>query len=82
MMNFFTDFAKECANNLPLPLQGLKNDFELQMRLGLEAMLEKMQLVKREEFEAQKQVLERTQATVARLEDRLSRLEDHFTAKN
>jgi BMFP domain-containing protein YqiC len=69
------DFARRLGEALPAGLTELRADLEKTARLGLQQMLEKMDLVTREEFEVQKAVLERTRARLEALEHRVAALE-------
>lgn len=69
------DFARRIGEAMPAGLTALRADIEKTTRLGLQQMLERMDLVTREEFEVQKAVLERTRARLEALEHRVAVLE-------
>lgn len=69
------DFVRSLGEAMPAGLAELRSDIEKTARLGLQQMLEKMDLVTREEFEVQKAVLERTRARLEALEHRVAALE-------
>ncbi|HET20067.1 MAG TPA: accessory factor UbiK family protein [Chromatiales bacterium] len=69
------DFARRIGEAMPAGLTELRTDIEKTARLGLQQVLEKMDLVTREEFEVQKTVLERTRARLEALEHRVAELE-------
>lgn len=69
------DFARRLGEAMPAGLTELRTDIEKTARLGLQQLLEKMDLVTREEFEVQKAVLERTRARLEALEHRVAALE-------
>ncbi|MCH2042045.1 MAG: accessory factor UbiK family protein [Saccharospirillaceae bacterium] len=66
--------ADEFLEKLPMP--GIPEDMKLAMRSQLQSMLTNANLVTREEFEVQLEVLRRTQAQLAELEQRLVELEN------
>ena len=70
--NFFDDLAqriREMMANSPA------RDFEKNMRALLASAFARFDLVTREEFDAQRAVLERTRAKLTELEERLAELE-------
>ncbi len=69
------EFVRRIGEGLPSALTGLREDVEKTARLGMQQMLEKMDLVTREEFEVQKAVLERTRLRLEELEHRVAILE-------
>ena len=69
------DLARKMADGLPSGLQALKQDFDRNMRAGLEAALAKMDLVTREEFDVQSAVLARTREKLQKLEAQVAELE-------
>lgn len=56
-------------------LQGLQSDFEYNLRAAIEANLKKLNLVTREEFDIQQQVLLRTREKLEALEAKVAELE-------
>jgi BMFP domain-containing protein YqiC len=69
------DLARRLGESLPAGLAEFRGDLEKTARLGVQNMLEGMDLVTREEFEVQKAVLERTRARLEALEHRVAMLE-------
>ena len=69
------DIAARLANALPPGLKGLRAELEDNFRAILRANLERFDLVSRERFDAQAELLSRTQAKLEALEERLARLE-------
>lgn len=65
---FLQDFAKQFSETLPPPLNSLRQEFEKQFYHGLAQAFEKMNLVSREEFDIQTEVLARTREKVEQLE--------------
>ncbi len=69
------DFVRRLGESLPAGFAELRADVEKTARLGFQQMLERMDLVTREEFEVQKAVLERTRVRLEELERRVAELE-------
>jgi len=69
------NLARRLSEAMPQGLQGLGMDVEKNLRAVIEGVLGRMNLVTREEFEAQKQVLTRCRATLETLEQRIAELE-------
>jgi len=57
------------------PFAGLSSDIRLALQAQLQSLLTSANLVTREEFDVQLEVLRRTQAQLAELEQRLEKLE-------
>ena len=68
--------AKLLAESLPIGLRSVRNDLEQTFRSVLQNSIEKLDLVTREEFEAQETVLARTRERLEALESRLGNLEN------
>jgi BMFP domain-containing protein YqiC len=73
------DLAARLARTLPPSLRGLKNELEDNFRAVLRGRLEKLDLVSREHFDIQTELLARTMARVKALEARLTQLESAET---
>ncbi|EFX91146.1 Uncharacterized protein conserved in bacteria [Actinobacillus ureae] len=69
--------AQQLHNALPQPLKNVGNDLEERFRQILQAQLAKLDIVTREEFDVQSQVLLRTREKLNELEKRLEELEKH-----
>jgi ubiquinone biosynthesis accessory factor UbiK len=69
------DLAERLAQALPPGFKGLRTELEDNFRAILRANLERFDLVSRERFEAQAELLARTQAQLEGLELRLQELE-------
>lgn len=67
--------AQQLHNALPQPLKNVGNDLEEKFRQILQAQLAKLDIVTREEFDVQSQVLLRTREKLNELEKRLEELE-------
>jgi ubiquinone biosynthesis accessory factor UbiK len=69
------DIARRLLERVPPALRSVQADLESNFRAILRERLSKLDLVSRDEFEAQTRVLERTRAQLAALEARLATLE-------
>ncbi len=69
------DLAKKVAGSVPAGLQFLQDDLQKNFRVILEAGLNHLDLVTKEEFEIQRAVLLRTREKLDALESRISELE-------
>jgi ubiquinone biosynthesis accessory factor UbiK len=69
------DLAARLAQVLPPGLKGLRAELEDNFRAVLRANLERFDLVSRERFDAQSELLARTRAQLEALEERLRALE-------
>jgi BMFP domain-containing protein YqiC len=69
------DLARKLLDGLPPGLRNLQADVEQNFRAVLRANLAKLDLVARDEFDAQTRVLARTRAQIEALEERLAALE-------
>jgi BMFP domain-containing protein YqiC len=69
------DFAKRLTALMPESLGRFQEDIEKNLKSGLKGVLQKMDLVTREEYEVQTALLQRSQARLAELEERISALE-------
>ncbi len=73
--DLLNDLARRLAESLPASLQQARADLERNFRAVLEAGLRRMDLVSREEFEAQSALLKRTRERLEELTARADRLE-------
>jgi ubiquinone biosynthesis accessory factor UbiK len=62
---------------LPNNVEDLRNFGEDKMKLALQSMLQDLDVVTREEFDSQKQVLLRTRERLEQLEQRLEKLKKY-----
>ena len=69
------DLARRLLEQVPPALRALQADLESGFRAVLRERLGKLDLITRDEFEAQTRVLERTRARLEALEARLTALE-------
>lgn len=75
------ELADKLAQLLPQNLGGLRRELEDNFRAVLRANLEKWDLVSRERFDIQAELLARTQAKLAAMEQRLQDLENRLTQR-
>ena len=77
----FNPFSKAVLDSLqekiPSGLVDLQTDFEQNLRAAIEANLKKLNLVTREEFDIQQQVLLRTREKLEALEKKLTDMESN-----
>ncbi|TCI02667.1 accessory factor UbiK family protein [Corallincola luteus] len=71
------EIAKQISNALPPGVKNIADEFEAKTKQVLQAQLAKLDLVTREEFDVQTQVLLRTREKLTALEQRLSQLENN-----
>lgn len=69
------EFARRFSENLPSGLREMQSEFEKNARAALQDAASRMDLVTREEFDAQAKVLARTREKVDALEARIAELE-------
>jgi BMFP domain-containing protein YqiC len=69
------DMARRLFETVPPALRGMQQDLEANFRAVLRSNLARLDLVARDEFDAQAKVLERTRAQLEALERRLAELE-------
>ncbi len=69
------DLARRLLESLPPAIQGMQRDLESNFRAVLRGSLARLDLVSRDEFDAQTKVLERTRARLEVLEKRMLELE-------
>jgi len=79
-MSFFNstaldDLARRLAESVPENLREFGRDMEANFKAVLQAQLAKLDLVSRQEFDVQAELLARTQAQLATLEARLKDIE-------
>lgn len=69
------ELARKLVETIPPGMRALQSDMEKNFRALLEAGLNRMNLVTREEFDVQQRVLERTREKLTALEARIAELE-------
>lgn len=72
---------QDLLGGLPASLQAVKDDLEGHFRRVLQSGAQKLDLVSREEFDAQAKVLERSRALIGELEARVKALEEKLRAQ-
>ena len=73
--NIIDDAVIKLKEALPDDVGEFKRAGEEKLKMVLEGVLQKMELVPREEYEVQTEVLKRTRERVEQLEQRISKLE-------
>lgn len=76
------DLASKIADAVPPGLRALQTEFEKNVRAILQAAFSKMNLVTREEFDVQSQVLAKAREKLATLEQQVARLEQQLGAQS
>lgn len=71
----FDEMARKFASNLPPGLREFQQEMERNFRTTLQSTFNRLDLVTREEFDAQAKVLSRTRAQLEALEERVAALE-------
>lgn len=74
--------ARQVHDAMPKGIRDLGDDVEKKIRQALQSQLTRLDLVNREEFDVQTQVLLRTREKLAALEQRLAELENHAAAQS
>jgi BMFP domain-containing protein YqiC len=69
------DLTRRLAAVMPRGLDAFQQDIEKNLRAGLEAVFQRLDLVTREEYEVQVALLARSREKLAALEARMSELE-------
>ncbi|PHM59916.1 ubiquinone biosynthesis accessory factor UbiK [Xenorhabdus sp. KK7.4] len=72
--------ARQIHNAMPKGVKEFGDDIEKKLRTVLQSQLSKLDLVNREEFDVQTQVLLRTREKLISMEQRLNELEARFEA--
>ncbi len=78
----FDDFAKKLSEGLPPGVKNFQEEMEKNIKTLLQNAVAKLDLVTREEFEVQTQVLARTRAKVDELEKKVGELEKQLDKKD
>ena len=77
----FEDFVQQFLRLLPADLSRSRADFEKVVRASLNATFSRMNLVTREEFDVQAQLLGNTRAELDELEKKITELEKALSEK-
>lgn len=75
----FEEIAKQVTDAIPPSLKNIANDFEDKTKTLLQSKLSQLDVVTREEFDVQTQVLIKTRAKLTEIEARLALLEASST---
>lgn len=76
----FDEMARKVVENLPPGLREFQQEVEKNVRAAMQSAFSRMDLITREEFDAQAKVLARTRAHLETLEARIAALEALQTA--
>ncbi len=76
------DFVQEIFKLLPEDLRKQKDGLKKNIQAAVNASLVKMDLVTREEFDIQTELLSKTRALVDDLEDKVTQLESQLAGKD
>ncbi len=80
--NFFADLTKKLCESLPPGLQTMKHDLEKNFHAVLQTTFSKLDIITREEFDAQTKVLARSRKKIEALEARIKELEKMIANKS
>ncbi len=69
------DIVKQVLNTLPSDIEKIQEDIERNLKSTLQATFSSLDLVSREEFDIQSELLSRTRALAEELEKKVDRLE-------
>ena len=72
---FIDDLARQISDSVPSGVKGLQQDLEKNINTLLQGALAKLDLVTREEFDTQSQVLLRTRENLEQVEKTITELE-------
>ncbi len=73
--------AKQIQDAMPAPVKELGSDVEQKVRQVIQGQLNKLDVVSREEFDVQTQVLLRTRQKLTEMEQKLTELESKLNEK-
>ena len=75
------DIAKQVSDSIPAGLKEFANEMEDKTKVVLQRKLSQLDVVTREEFDVQTQVLIKTRAKLTELEAKVAALEEKFSAE-
>ena len=78
--DIFTQLQGQFGQFVPDMARAARDDFETQVRASVMAVMSRLELVTREEFDAQQAVLEKTREKVEALEQQVAELENQREA--
>ncbi|CAM4217175.1 MULTISPECIES: ubiquinone biosynthesis accessory factor UbiK [Vibrio] len=73
--------AKQIHESMPQPVKDLGTDVDQKVRQVIQAQLNKLDVISREEFEVQTQVLLRTRQKLNAMEQKMAELEEKLSDK-
>tara|TARA_B100001113_G_scaffold247131_1_gene203462 strand:- start:764 stop:991 length:228 start_codon:yes stop_codon:yes gene_type:complete len=73
VQNYLKNITKKITENLPDDLEAIKGDLQQNIQSLIESQIKNLDLVTREEFEIQEQVLKRTREKLEELEKQLDK---------
>ena len=73
MQNYLKNITKKITENLPDDIEAIKGDLQQNIQSLIESQIKNLDLVTREEFEIQEQVLKRTREKLEELEKQLDK---------
>ena len=73
---FIDELARQISDSIPASVKGVQHDLEKNIHTLLQGTLAKLDLVTREEFDTQTQVLRRTREKLEQLEKTIAELEE------
>ncbi len=73
MQNYLKNITKKITENLPDDLEAIKSDLQQNIQSLIESQIKSLDLVTREEFEIQEQILKRTREKLEELEKQLDK---------
>ena len=76
------DIAKQVTDAIPPGLKNIANDFEEKTKTVLQRKLSQLDVVSREEFDVQTQVLLKTREKLSQLEAKIAELETKLDENN
>ncbi len=79
--SFIEDITRQVTDALPKDFQLLNKDIKENLRATLHSVLNKMDLVTREEFDTQTAVLQRTREKLEALEKQIQEIEQKLGSK-
>jgi BMFP domain-containing protein YqiC len=73
---FIDDLARQISESIPTGVKGMQEDVQKNIHTLLQGALSRLDLVTREEFDAQSQVLARTREKLQQLEQLVDEIEE------
>lgn len=78
--DIFTQLQGQFGQFVPDMARAARDDFETQVKASVMAVMSRLELVTREEFDVQQAVLEKTREKVEALEQRVAELESRHSS--